>query len=227
MVSQNLSIQKISKAKQLIVVTTSNWQSVTGKLWFFEKDNQNNWLAKKLATTVVVGKNGIAWADSIYQSLADADLKKEGDSKSPAGIFDIGKTFGFANILAVEYVQLKTGIECVDDSNSKYYNQIVNSDLIDDKDWLSAENMSEIAIYKYGVEILYNTNPAIAKKGSCIFMHIWKSPTTGTEGCTAMAEDDIRDIQSYLDMNKNPILVQLTQDIYKQVQDDWQLPILY
>ncbi|WP_265658148.1 L,D-transpeptidase family protein [Francisella philomiragia] len=227
MVNQNLSIQKISKAKQLIVVTTSNWQSVSGKLWFFEKDNQNNWLAKKLATTVVVGKNGIAWADSIYQSLADADLKKEGDSKSPAGIFDIGKTFGFANILAVEYVQLKTGIECVDDSNSKYYNQIVNSDLIDDKDWLSAENMSEIAIYKYGVEILYNTNPAIAKKGSCIFMHIWKSPTTGTEGCTAMAEDDIRDIQSYLDMNKNPILVQLTQDIYKQVQDDWQLPILY
>lgn len=43
MVSQNLSIQKISKAKQLIVVTTSNWQSVSGKLWFFEKDNQNNW----------------------------------------------------------------------------------------------------------------------------------------------------------------------------------------
>ncbi|AJI57189.1 L,D-transpeptidase catalytic domain protein [Francisella philomiragia] len=227
MVSQNLSIQKIPKAKQLIVVTTSNWQSVSGKLWFFEKDNQNNWLAKKLATTVVVGKNGLAWADSIYQSLAYADLKKEGDSKSPAGIFDIGKTFGFANISAVEYVQIKTGIECVDDSNSKYYNQIVNSDLIDDKDWLSAENMSEIAIYKYGVEILYNTNPAIAKKGSCIFMHIWKSPTTGTEGCTAMAEDDIRDIQSYLDMNKNPILVQLTQDVYKQVQNDWQLPILY
>ncbi|QWU99023.1 L,D-transpeptidase family protein [Francisella salimarina] len=226
MVSQNLSIQKISKAKQLIVVTTSNWQSVSGKLWFFEKDNQNNWLAKKLATTVVVGKNGLAWADSIYQR-ADDDLKKEGDSKSPAGIFDIGKTFGFANISAVEYVQLKTGIECVDDSNSKYYNQIVNSNLIDDKDWLSAENMSEIAIYKYGVEILYNTNPAIAKKGSCIFMHIWKSPTTGTEGCTAMVEDDIRDIQSYLDMNKNPILVQLTQDIYKQVQDDWHLPILY
>lgn len=77
MVSQNLSIQKIPKAKQLIVVTTSNWQSVSGKLWFFEKDNQNNWLAKKLATTVVVGKNGLAWADSIYQSLTDADLKKK------------------------------------------------------------------------------------------------------------------------------------------------------
>nr|WP_231138717.1 hypothetical protein [Francisella orientalis] len=92
-------------------------------------------MAKKLATTVVVGKNGLAWANSIYQSLADADSKKkEGDSKSPAGIFDIDKTFGFANISAVEYVRLKTGIECVDDSNSKYYNQIVNSNLIDDKD---------------------------------------------------------------------------------------------
>ncbi|AHB99309.1 hypothetical protein M973_08885 [Francisella orientalis LADL 07-285A] len=34
-------------------------------------------MAKKLATTVVVGKNGLAWANSIYQSLADADSKKK------------------------------------------------------------------------------------------------------------------------------------------------------
>lgn len=37
MVSQNLSIQKIPKAKQLIVVTTSNWQSVSGSFGFLKK----------------------------------------------------------------------------------------------------------------------------------------------------------------------------------------------
>ena len=41
-------------------------------------------------------------------------------------------------------------------------------------------------------------------------MHIWKSATIGTEGCTAIAEEDISDIQASLDLNKNPVLVQPT-----------------
>ena len=133
----------------------------------------------KTARPVVVGKKGLAWADSSYQKLGKADLKKEGDNKAPAGIFSLGKTFGFSNefLDKSEYIPLTTGIRCVDDSNSKYYNQIVdNNNSSIQKDWQSAENMPKVSIYKYGIEILYNTNPARPKKGSCIFMHIWKSP---------------------------------------------------
>ncbi len=43
---------------------------------------------------------------------------------------------------------------CIDDSNSKYYNHIVNSKQISDKDWRSAENMLEILFYEYGIEVL-------------------------------------------------------------------------
>lgn len=58
--------------------------------------------------------------------------------------------------------------------------------------------MSEISFYEYGIEVLYNTNSTVPRKGSCIFMHIWKSATIGTEGCTAIAEEDISDIQASL-----------------------------
>ncbi|AXH30730.1 hypothetical protein CGC45_07590 [Francisella opportunistica] len=199
---------------------------MTARLWYFNKIGDNNWIVVKSARTVVVGKNGLAWADSSYQNLAKAPLKQEGDSKSPAGIFSLGKIFGVANMTLANYIQLKTGIICIDDSNSKYYNHIVDSKQISDKDWHSAENMSKISLYKYGIEVLYNANPAIPKKGSCIFMHIWKSATIGTEGCTAMAEDDISDIQASLDSSKKPVLVQLPQYIYEQVKNDWQLPDL-
>nr|WP_235261411.1 L,D-transpeptidase family protein [Francisella sp. FSC1006] len=198
-------------------------------MWFFKKDKQNHWLVIKSAIPTVVGKNGLAWADSSYQQFAKAPEKREGDNKAPAGIFNLGKTFGFSNELLSnsEYIPLTTGIRCVDDSNSKYYNQIVDSDSSNiQKDWQSSENMPEVQIYKYGIEVLYNTNPAIPEKGSCIFMHIWKSSGTGTEGCTAMAEKDIKDIQQALDTSKDPVLVQLPQNIYNQVQQAWNLPNL-
>lgn len=223
---QQLALDKIAQAQQLIVVGADSWQGITARLWYFNKIGDNNWIVVKSARTVVVGKNGLAWADSSYQNLAKAPLKQEGDSKSPAGIFSLGKIFGVANMTSADYIQLKTGIVCIDDSNSKYYNHIVDSKQISDKDWHSAENMSKFSLYKYGIEVLYNANPAIPKKGSCIFMHIWKSATIGTEGCTAMAEDDISDIQASLDSNKKPVLVQLPQYIYEQVKNDWQLPDL-
>lgn len=229
MVYPDINIEKINKAQQLIVVTTNGWQSVQAQLWFFKKDQYDHWLTVKLDIPVVLGKNGLAWADSSYQKLAEASEKKEGDNKAPAGIFNLGKTFGFSNesLSNSEYIPLTTGIRCVDDSNSKYYNQIVDSENSDiQKDWQSAENMPEVQIYKYGIEVLYNVNPIEPKKGSCIFMHIWKSPETGTEGCTAMAEQDIKDIQQTLDTSKNPVLIQLPQNIYSQVQEAWNLPNL-
>ena len=229
MVYSEINIEKIAKTQQLIVVTTDNWQSIQGKLWYFKKDKKNHWVIIKTARSVVVGKKGLAWADSSYQRLEKASEKKEGDNKAPAGVFNLGKTFGFSNrsLNKSEHIPLTTGIRCVDDSNSKYYNQIVDSNSSNvEEDWQSAENMPKVSIYKYGIEVLYNANPAIPEKGSCIFMHIWKSSDTGTEGCTAMAEDDIKDIQQTLDSSKSPVLVQLPQNIYNQVQDTWNLPNL-
>ena len=60
MVSQNLNIQKILEAKQLIVVTTTNWRECIRETLFFLKKTIKIWLAKKSATAVIVGKNGLA-----------------------------------------------------------------------------------------------------------------------------------------------------------------------
>lgn len=57
-------------------------------------------------------------------------------------------------------------------------------------------------------------------------MHIWKSPSTGTEGCTAMAETDIKNLQSWIESSKNPVIVQLTSKSYEQVKAQWHLPNL-
>jgi L,D-peptidoglycan transpeptidase YkuD (ErfK/YbiS/YcfS/YnhG family) len=221
------SFELINQAQQLIVVVTKNWQSVQGRLWFFTKDNQNNWLPVKLDIPIVVGKKGLAWSDKAFEEIAYAPLKQESDNKAPAGVMRIGKSFGFENKKNNDknYILVQTGIECIDDINSKYYNQIIDINEVG-KDWQSSEKMSEIPLYKYGVEIQYNKNPTKSKKGSCIFMHEWRSQETGTEGCTAMLEKDIKDIVQLLDYEKYPVLVQLPQYIYNKLQQSWCLPDL-
>lgn len=221
------SLEAIRKTQQLIIVITENWQSVQGKLWTFYKGDRSDWLPVKLAIPVVVGKKGLAWADKSFKKIADAPLKEESDNKAPAGVMRIGKSFGFETKTFNDkgYVNIITGVECIDDSNSKYYNQIINTSKID-KDWQSSEKMSEIPLYKYGVEIQYNKSPIKPRKGSCIFMHEWRSQETGTEGCTAMSQKDIKDITQLLIVDKSPILVQLPRDIYNRIQESWCLPCL-
>ena len=54
--------------------------------------------------------------------------KAEGDGRSPAGVFPLGRGFGFApaseaSWLKLPYLPVVEGIECVDDSASTVYNQ--------------------------------------------------------------------------------------------------------
>jgi D-alanyl-D-alanine dipeptidase len=133
--------------------------------------------------------------------------------------------FGYDDILSkMSSLKVDNKTFCVDDSKSAYYNQIVKTDTIK-KDWTSAETMRmKSDVYKFGVFVDYNVNPAIPAMGSCIFMHIWSGGTEPTAGCTAMKESDILKLIGFLDTKKNPILVQLPQSEYNKLKLVYKLP---
>src|SRR5260370_41742143 len=81
----------LKSSTQLLVVTTSDWNAVEGKLQRYERVNpRKSWKAVDGPVTVVVGKNGLGWGAGVAK--ADAmqpgdPIKKEGDGKAPAGVF--------------------------------------------------------------------------------------------------------------------------------------------
>src|SRR5205823_2913233 len=105
----------------------------------------------------------------------------EGDDKAPAGIFPLGTTFGYAAKpvpTRMSYLALSKNIVAVDDPRSHYYNRLVDVTRIDHSDWRSAEKMIlPDQRYKWGIVVLHNQPPK-ADAGSCIFLHIWLSPST-------------------------------------------------
>jgi D-alanyl-D-alanine dipeptidase len=217
---------------QLILVITPFQESAHGKLIRFERpDGQSIWERAADSVAVLVGKKGLAWGRGLHKVVnAGIPVKKEGDGKSPAGVFTLSTAFGYLPAeklgeLKFPYLQVTQSLECVDDANSQYYNQLVDSEKIEKKDWQSSERMLLSGVwYELGVMVDHNTNPALPGSGSCIFLHNWSDPADSTTGCTAMARSDLKAIIEWLDISKNPVLVQLTEGLYLEYRKTWSLP---
>ena len=219
----------ISSARQLILVVTPDWDTVRGELRRFERaEGAKAWQPVGGPSAIVVGHNGTAW-DPQTDRVVPGPIKAEGDGRSPAGIFSLGTAFGYAPPgdaawLKLPYLHVTEGIECVDDSASSVYNQIVNRRTTQVPDWSSSEKMREVGkAYEWGVVVNYNT-PAVARRGSCIFLHIGGDEGKGTAGCTAMAATDLRAVMSWINPSEQPVLVQLPRAAYEKLKGDWGLP---
>lgn len=219
-------------ALQMLVVLTSQKDSIEGFLFCYErKDCFSDW--KKLDSTISinVGEKGMALGRGLYEfEIFGWEEKKEGDRKSPAGIFSLGTVFGDEThrIYAKKtpFLLISEDLESVDDPNSIHYNHFVDSKTLI-RDWKSSEKMSEVgAPYQLGLEIKHNLDPVIAGKGSSIFMHIWSSRGVGSFGCTTMEKQDLCSVVSWLDQEKKPCLVQFPKKEYEKIQEILNLPKL-
>jgi D-alanyl-D-alanine dipeptidase len=216
----------ISQAGQALVVTTPDWNSVTGTLRRFERAS-GNWRQVGDRIAVVAGKNGLAWDATISSPTGiQGPVKHEGDGRSPAGVFPITEEFGFETApisRGMKYFPLTGQSECVDDVQSHSYNEVVDRNRIAAPDWNSSEKMREVGGYRIGAVVGYN---AARRKGdgSCIFLHVWSGPEHGTAGCTAMDEAGLRAILESLDRNKRPILIQMPEVAYERLRKTLRMP---
>ena len=223
-----------SQSLQAIVVTTKDWTATSGTAQTFERKNtKSKWKSVGKSFAVVIGKNGMAWGAGLNDLPSDTAMilmKKEGDGKSPAGIFSLISAFGSnekADFIKFPYTKLQESTECVDDTKSGHYNKIVNRMQVGNFDWKSSEKMLEIgAEYDLGIFVAHNLNPITRGGGSCIFLHVWKNESETTLGCTAMARENIETLLEFLNPSKTPVLIQLPENTYNQYQKTWKLPKL-
>ncbi|MEA2903028.1 MAG: hypothetical protein QOI12_415 [Alphaproteobacteria bacterium] len=186
----------LAQARRLILVTAESMSTPLASVQIFERAAPAApWRAVAGAEPVVVGLAGMAWGTG-FRHLAGAGepIKVEGDKRAPAGIYPVGRSFGFAASSRPGYLRLADDTVCVDDLASPAYNTITSRAAVGRT--VSGEDMRKIDLYRRGLVVDYPADRA-ARAGSCIFIHIWRGPGRGTAGCVAMPEAKVASLQDF------------------------------
>ena len=117
--------------------------------------------------------------------------KKEGDFKTPIGIYKIDALFyrkdKYPNtITKLKKIPIQKDMGWCDDVNSKYYNKLIKLNKNVRHEKLFRKNSN----YDLLIPISYNTKRPIKNKGSAIFIHLTKNYKK-TLGCIAIKENDM------------------------------------
>ena len=109
-----VSSLKVAKQTDQIVAVVGNG-GYKATISLHTKNSDGTW-KQNLSVNGSVGKNGIT------------NAKKEGDGKTPSGVYSFGTGFGVANNpgTKISYRKITNNDYWVDDSNSKYYNKWVD-----------------------------------------------------------------------------------------------------
>ena len=171
---------------QLVVVFNQNSSDVNATLVGLEK-KKGKWLVQFKAIKASVGRKGIALKDA----------KIEGDGKSPNGLFELGRVFGYDELgpTSLDYTQSTSEDKWIDDAEAADYNTYVRGNTAAKSfEYLKLNSID----YKYCMVIEYNTKPVIKGKGSAIFFHVADEKYTPTSGCVAIAENDMLNYLQWL-----------------------------
>ena len=221
-------------ARQLVLVTTAGWDANQGTLRRFERpDDSVPW--HEVATfEVSIGRNGSAWGTGLLaaEDEDEGPRKREGDGRSPAGVFTLGTAFGYAGTAAsgLPYQAMQASDWCMDVPASPYYNRIVDANQVGEAAVAGSSEPMRLDLHgkgdpRYRLGFVIGHNPDnVPQGGSCIFAHLWRRPGEPTAGCTAMADADMEAMLEWLDADKAPRFVLLPDAAYRRLAERWHWP---
>lgn len=220
------------QSRQLVLVTIPGWDSNHGTLRTYQR-SADGWRQVDAAAPVMIGRAGAAWGLGLHPAQPGSQ-KREGDGRAPAGAFTIGTAFGYAAnaATALPYAAMDASDYCIDVNASPLYNRIVDTKDVGVEAIVGSTEPMRRDLhadgdqrYRLGFVIEHNAQARPAA-GSCIFAHLWKSPTDATAGCTAMDPATMDRLLSWLQPTQRPVFVLLPETEYARLRSAWQLPEL-
>ena len=176
-----------------MVVTAPSYGATTATLTAYERTS-SGWRTAFGPWTARVGTKGVA----------PPGAKREGDGRTPSGVYGFDFFFGVQPDPGVSFPFRRVTSHAIvwdDDPASPRYNEWVDLDADPGAAGADPEPMYNPPAYDYGAVIAYNTarTPGL---GSAIFLHV----STGgpTAGCVSLPADQLVQVLRWLDPSRQP-----------------------
>ena len=195
----DMRLAQAGAAGQVVVVTATGYGATTATLVAYERVG-DGWRRAFGPWPANVGTRG----------LAPPGDKREGDGRTPSGVYGFDFFFGVAPDPGVHFPYRRITSRSIvwdDDPSSALYNTWV--DLDRQRAGADPEPMYTTPAYDYGAVIAYNTarTPGL---GSAIFLHV----STGgpTAGCVSLLASELVDVLRWLQPSRDPKIVLAVAD---------------
>lgn len=214
-------------SRQAVLVTTDNWRSYQGRMRRFEREPEGTWTAVGEWVPVMIGRYGMAWGRGLHPEDRPGLRKVEGDMRTPAGVYDLGEARGYASTPPAgttwPYHASGAQMRCDSSKWSSSYNTFVptNGVILPS---MHPGGATREQLFDLFILVKHNTHQVVRGAGSCVFLHVWAGPTVPTQGCVAMAHEQLALLLSWLRLEHRPVLVQLPEPELAQVRASWSLP---
>jgi L,D-peptidoglycan transpeptidase YkuD (ErfK/YbiS/YcfS/YnhG family) len=225
-----LAFELPANSTQCLVGLADSWDSSNVTLTLYEKSSKG-WQATGPSWSGRLGKNGLVWGLGLHPKATKSPTKKEGDNRSPAGVFAIGGAWGAAASIQkspkLPYRQVTSRDLWVEDPTSPQYNRHVILDHEPTTTWEKKQQMKQDdPVHALKLFIAHNAAPNISPgAGSAIFFHIWRGEgSKPTAGCTTMEVGKLRSLIARIDPARNPVYVLLPKTNYEKFRRPWKLP---
>lgn len=217
-------------SSQCVVGIAEDWNSSHATLSFYTRSG-SGWIREGATWPTRLGREGLVWGLGLHPLPSGAALKKEGDWRSPAGVFRLGGVWGFPSSIrkhpALPYRKVTPRDLWIEDPASADYNKNVILGHDPSSAWEKKQQMKQTdPAHALKLFIAHNAPPKVVPgAGSSIFFHIWRAGgSKPTAGCTTMEETRLRELIARLDPSKQPIYVLLPKAEYERYKASWKLP---
>ncbi len=238
-----------SSIEVLVVTVAADWNAGEAQTMVYRREN-STWTLSVPPAGSYVGANGMAWGRGLHGSGAPSgatgDSKREGDQRSPAGVFLLGPIRRRGEVIASadaaaersgsgnrapEGVGVSTREHlCIDDPGSRFYAKVIDAARIAPTvhDWSNAEVMARSdGLYDLTIDVLHNTSAIEVGAGSCIFMHVSPAAGGASLGCTTLDAPALQTIAQEVEQaHGQAALVTLPRSEYRRLSRSWGLPEL-
>lgn len=201
----------VKNSKYFIAVIGTGMRNSQANIYFLKNKNSSFELIKK--APCFIGINGWGIRSDLDEKNTDLTelngYKKEGDGKTPEGLFILGRMF--SHDLDKKTIDGKEpgnnpNLYCYEKFND-IYECCVPGSLVGDKR-NESERMTN-SLYRRAIFINYNYPVKNPQAGSCIFLHIGDKATAG---CVAVDFQTLNEIFQLIAPNTTPILMISTKN---------------
>lgn len=196
------NIEKLDSVNQLLVIYNETPGSNSATLVAFEKKNKK-WIAVFRPMEAGIGRNGFATPGE----------KREGDNKSPSGLFRLGQLYGYDEAVDTRmlYRQSTSEDKWIDDPDSPDYNKPIKGNT-------TAKSFENLKIssdeYKLCLVIEYNMHPIVKGMGSAIFMHLsYGDSPNPSSGCVVLTPNNLSQLLKWMNPGSKPSVLMGTLEV--------------